>query len=74
MQRIKNLTNSPFDLQGMAGPVRLPAFGSIEGDFSGEYLDLLRASGAVTVEEAETGAAKASTKGRAARKTEGSEG
>lgn len=53
MKKITNLTNSPFDLQGVDGPVRLPAFGSVEGEFSGEYLDLLEASMAVRVEDAE---------------------
>lgn len=53
MKKITNLTNSPFDLQGVDGPVRLPAFGSVDGEFSGEYLDLLAASMAVRVEDAE---------------------
>lgn len=52
MKKITNLTNSPFDLQGVDGPVRLPAFGSVEGEFYGEYLDLLAASMAVRVEDA----------------------
>ncbi|WP_047219130.1 hypothetical protein [Delftia lacustris] len=53
MKKITNLTNSPYDLQGVDGPVRLPAFGSVEGEFSGEYLGLLAASMAVRVEDAE---------------------
>lgn len=53
MKKITNLTNSPFDLQGVDGLVRLPAFDSVEGEFSGEYLDLLAASMAVRVEDAE---------------------
>lgn len=53
MKKITNLTNSPYDLQGVDGPVRLPAFGSVEGEFAGEYLDLLAASMAVRVEDAE---------------------
>lgn len=53
MKKITNLTNSPYDLQGVDGPVRLPAFGSVEGEFSGEYLDLLAASMAVHVEDAD---------------------
>ncbi|WP_313237884.1 hypothetical protein [Delftia acidovorans] len=53
MKKITNLTNSPYDLQGVDGPVRLPAFDSVEGEFSGEYLDLLAASMAVRVEDAE---------------------
>lgn len=53
MKKITNLTNSPFDLQGVDGPVRLPAFDSVEGEFSGEYLELLAASMAVRVEDAE---------------------
>lgn len=53
MKKITNLTNSPYDLQGVDGPVRLPAFDSVEGEFSGEYLELLEASMAVRVEDAE---------------------
>lgn len=53
MKKITNLTNSPYDLQGVDGQARLPAFGSVEGEFSGEYLDLLAASMAVSVEDAE---------------------
>lgn len=72
MQKIKNLTNSPYDLQSVKGPVRLPAFGEVEGEFSGEYLDLLRASGAVSMEANEAAAtkaaAKATTPAKAARK------
>ncbi|ARP53669.1 hypothetical protein ALFP_1782 [Alcaligenes faecalis] len=52
MKKITNLTNSPYDLQGVGGRVRLPAFGSVDGEFSGEYLDLLAASMAVRVEDA----------------------
>lgn len=52
MKKITNLTNSPFDLQGINGSVRLPSFGSVEGEFSGEYLDLLAASQAVRIEDA----------------------
>ncbi|ABX36725.1 hypothetical protein Daci_4094 [Delftia acidovorans SPH-1] len=51
MKKITNLTNSPFDLQGVDGLVRLPAFDSVKGEFSGEYLDLLEASMAVSVED-----------------------
>lgn len=54
MKKITNLTNSPFDLQGVDGPIRLPAFGSVEGEFSGEYLGLLEASMAVCVEGVES--------------------
>ena len=61
MYKIKNLTNSPYDLQCADGPVRLPAFGEIEGDFCDDYLDLLRASGAVSVEELKLKAASKKT-------------
>lgn len=52
MKKITNLTNSPYDLQGVDGAVRLPAFGSVDGEFSGEYLQLLEASQAVRIEDA----------------------
>lgn len=52
MVAIRNLTNSPFDLQSAEGSfVRLPAFGTAEGEFTGDYLDLLRASMAVAIVE-----------------------
>lgn len=51
MKKITNLANSPYDLQGADGPVRLPAFGSVEGEFSSEYLDILKAGGVVHIEE-----------------------
>lgn len=53
MAKILNRTNSPFDLQGLNGPVRLPAFGEVEAEFSPDYLDILRAGGNVEVEESE---------------------
>lgn len=53
MIKITNLTNSPYDLQGASGLVRVPAFGSVESEFLGEYLELLRLSGAVRVETVE---------------------
>lgn len=49
MQKITNLTNGPLDLEGKDGLVRVAAYGEAQGAFSGEYLDILRASGAVTV-------------------------
>ncbi|NSX90131.1 hypothetical protein [Agrobacterium tumefaciens] len=51
MITVKNLTNSPFDLQSPKGTVRLPAFGQVSGEFTGEYLQLLKASLAVEVIE-----------------------
>ena len=69
MKKITNLTNSPFDLQGINGSVRLPAFGSVEGEFSGEYLDLLAASQAVRIEDVPAKPDEA--KSRRARKNEG---
>lgn len=51
MTKITNNTASPYDLPGNDGPVRLPAFGSVEGEFSGEYLEILRASNVVSIEE-----------------------
>lgn len=51
MTRIINRTNSPFDLQGVHGSIRLPANGEVEAEFSPDYLDILRAGGNVEVEE-----------------------
>jgi hypothetical protein len=52
MATIKNLTNSPYDLPTADGFVRLPAFGEVSGDFTGDYLQLLEASMAVEVMDA----------------------
>lgn len=60
MTKITNNTASPYDLPGKDGPVRLPAFGSVDGEFSGEYIEILRASNVVSIEES-----SAKTKGRA---------
>jgi hypothetical protein len=51
---VKNLTNSPFDLLSLDGFIRLPAFGSIEAEFSDDYLALLRHSLSVEVSKPET--------------------
>lgn len=49
MQLIKNLTNSPLDLMGANGVVRIPAFGEVTAVLNGEYLEVLRHSCAVSV-------------------------
>lgn len=49
MTRVRNLTHSPYDLPSLSGPVRLPAFGEVTGEFSGDYLDILAASLAVEI-------------------------
>lgn len=49
MVKVKNLTNSPYDLQGRDGPVRIPAFGEAEGEFTDDYLMILEASGSVVI-------------------------
>lgn len=51
--KIRNLTNSPYDLQSTDGPVRLPAFGEVEGEFAGAYVELLAASRAVEIVDGE---------------------
>jgi hypothetical protein len=52
MVTVKNLTNSPYDLQGKEGMIRLPAFGEAEGEFNDDYLQLLEASMAVKIIDA----------------------
>lgn len=51
MTKLRNLTNSPFDLPG--GHV-LPANGEWEGELPESYLLALRASPAVSVSDGET--------------------
>lgn len=40
--RIVNPTNSPFDLNGVGGLVRLPAFGEVTNDFDERELEAIR--------------------------------
>lgn len=49
MHKIKNLTNSPFDLQATTGKVLLPALGEVEADFAPDYLQMLRKARTVDV-------------------------
>lgn len=49
--KVTNLTNSPYDLKSDEGTVTLPAFGYVKGNFSGDYLELLKVISAVEVEE-----------------------
>lgn len=51
---ITNLTGSPHQLRTSSGKnVMLPAFGSVEGEFTDEYLHLLRVCGSVRVDPVE---------------------
>lgn len=51
MHEIKNLTNSPFDLETLNGPKRLPALGAVSGNFEPAYLASLRTFGVYEVNE-----------------------
>lgn len=51
MHEIKNLTNSPFDLETLDGPKRLPAMGAVSGTFEPAYLASLRSFGMYEVRE-----------------------
>lgn len=54
MLKITNLTGSPHQLRTSSGKnVMLPAFGSIEGEFTDDYLHLLRVCGSVQVDPVE---------------------
>lgn len=53
MHEIKNLTNSPFDLETLDGPKRLPALGVVSANFEPTYLTSLRAFGMYEVREVE---------------------
>lgn len=53
MHEIKNLTNSPFDLETLDGPKRLPAMGTVSGNFEPNYLASLQAFGMYEVREVE---------------------
>lgn len=52
MVTVKNLTPSPYDIQTVDGFERLPAFGEVTAEFTGDYLQLLEASMAVQVMDA----------------------
>ena len=64
MQKITNLTNGPIELDGKDGKKIVPAYGSVEGEFAGEYLTILEASNAVTVEAIRPAKADAKSKGK----------
>lgn len=49
MHKVRNLTNSPFDLNTTTGKVVLPAFGEVEADFEPNYLQMLRQARTVDV-------------------------
>ncbi|MEC9067817.1 MAG: hypothetical protein VX569_11120 [Pseudomonadota bacterium] len=51
MHKITNLTNSPQDLEGTEGTVRLPAMGSVTAEFTPAYIEALRGAGLYEVEE-----------------------
>lgn len=51
MHEIKNLTNSPYDLEAVVGLVRLPGMGSVKGKFDATYLEALRSAGMYEVRE-----------------------
>lgn len=53
MHEIKNLTNSPYDLEALDGVKRLPAMGTVKGKFAPEYLAALREFGMYEVKEVE---------------------
>ena len=52
MVTVKNLTPSPYDIQTVDGFERLPAYGEVTAEFTGDYLQLLEASMAVQVLDA----------------------
>ena len=52
MVTVKNLTPSPYDIQTVNGFERLPAYGEVTAEFTGDYLQLLEASMAVQVLDA----------------------
>lgn len=54
MHEITNLTNSPYDLEGMKGSIRLPAMGKAEGEFTPENLAALEAIGIFKVQKVES--------------------
>lgn len=67
MHEIKNLTNSPFDLETLDGPKRLPAMGAVSGNFEPTYLAALRGFGMYEVRQVEAAKTPATTprKGKA---------
>lgn len=52
MPKIKNLTNSPIEIQSTEGMKVIPSFASLEGEFDPEYLNLLKLCGSVSVVDA----------------------
>ncbi|WMT90148.1 hypothetical protein [Pelagibacterium sp. H642] len=63
MQRIKNLTNSPYDIMNAKGQkVRLPARGEIEVNVHPLHLPLYRTLGYFTISEGDAAPQKAKAK------------
>ena len=62
MHEIKNLTNSPYDLETVDGPACLPAMGSVKGKFSDEQLTALRGCGLYEVTEVKSAPAPRKSK------------
>lgn len=53
MYKLTNLTNSPFDIQSLNGPVLLPARSEVEAAIADDYAKALQAFGQVAVESVE---------------------
>lgn len=56
MITIYNKTNSPIDIPGAGKSFMVPAFGELSGEFDPAYVELLKLTGAVRIDE--SGAAK----------------
>lgn len=50
MHKIKNLTNSPYDLESASGVLRLPAMGEVTDEFDAAYIEALSGIGLYDIE------------------------
>lgn len=57
MHKIKNLTNSPYDIETAEGIKRLPAFGEVTAKLSAEQIDMMGMFGLYEISEVKEKAA-----------------
>lgn len=64
MVTVKNLMNSPVDIQAIKGVIRVPAFGEASGEFNPATLDMFKTAGWVDVVSGVVQAAKKKTRAK----------
>jgi len=55
MHKVKNLTNSPYDLEDVDSFVRLPAMGEVTGQFSDVQIEAMKGYGLFQISQEDDG-------------------